>query len=146
MYSIFLTQYFPNLLNHEAEPMFSEHVRKPLARWTRHEKAYIKKIMTLYFYNGQNCLTRTSSLCLLLINYMVLCCCFFLRPTKCTHCCSTYPFPAEWSSQPRTGWPLRVISSQGVKLSLVISKFNGMGSSITSECFSLGDRSPPFFS
>lgn len=75
VYSIFLTQYFPNLLNHEAEPMFSEHVRKPLTRWTRHEKAYIKKIMTLYFYNGQSCLTRTSSLCLLLINYMIFFCC-----------------------------------------------------------------------
>lgn len=39
-----------------------------------------------------------------------------------------------------------VISSQGVKLSLVISKFNGTGSSITSEYFSVGDRSTPFFS
>lgn len=145
MYSIFLTQYFPNLFNHEAEPMFSEHIRKPLARWTRLEKVYIKKIMTLYFYNGQNCLPRTSSLCLLfnkLHDFKI----FFLRQTKCTHCCSMpFPFWMEFSAKDRLATK-GVISSQGVKLSLVISKFNGTGSSITSEYFSVGDRSTPFFS
>lgn len=56
-----------------------------------------------------------------------------------------FPFWMEFSAKDRLATK-GVISSQGVRLSLVIAKFNGTGSSITSEYFSLGDRSTPFFS
>lgn len=51
----------------------------------------------------------------------------------------------EFSANDRLA-AMGVISNQGVKLSPVNSKFNGTGSSITSEYFSQGDRSTPFFS
>lgn len=55
------------------------------------------------------------------------------------------PYWMEFSANDRLA-AMGVISSQGVKLSPVNSKFNGTGSSITSEYFSQGDRSTPFFS
>lgn len=97
--------------------------------------------MTFVSYHGQSCLTRISSSCLLLKNYVA----FFFKANKMY---SLLQYPLSLLNEVLSQWQAvkGIISNQGVKLFPIISRSNGTGSSITSKHFSQGDRSTPFFS